>query len=187
MEKLTDYDFLGLFIKFVFYSNSMFKEQRKKSRVIVVATFSVVFLAVATSSLLTNEAAAAQRILSGNSPSTPYPGTVICPDGSTVNGAGTNFFIDKNSKGQISGSYSIFVLEPSGNIGFDHITKAQISKNNFKFSGIEDFDGICGTSGTGQPTTMSMSGQCGSGVTVHFTDGKGVKATISGVNVACST
>ena len=166
----------------------MYTEGRKKNRVIMVAMFSVLFLAVATSSLLLNQAAAAQkRILSGNSPSTPYPGTVTCPDGSTVNGAGTNFFIDKSSKGQLSGSYSIFVLEPSGNIGFDHITKAQISKNNFKFSGTEDFDGICGASGTGQPTTMSMSGQCGSGVTVHFTDGKGVEATISGVNVACSS
>ena len=141
----------------------MLKKERKKSRAIVIATFSVVFLAVASSSLLLNEGQRRlkKRILLGGSPSTPFPGTVTCPDGSTINGAGTNFLINKEPKGQLSGSYSIFVLEPSGNIGIDHITKAQVSKNNFKFTGIEDFDGICGASGTGQPTTMSMSGQCG--------------------------
>ena len=131
----------------------------------MVATFSVVFLAVATSSLLTNESSGLKEFFQVILLALLIQAQLSAQTGGTVNGAGTNFFIDKNSKGQISGSYSIFVLEPSGNIGFDHITKAQISKNNFKFSGIEDFDGICGTSGTGQPTTMSMSGQCGLGVT----------------------
>ena len=149
----------------------------------IMGTILAVSSLLANPNLINSAAAAPNKILQG---STPFPSSqgsnLICPDGTTVQANSINFVGNRMNSGSLhfqSWSFSIHAffaqLFGQGNI-------VQISPSNFKLKGIMSGDDVCNAT---VPTTVSLSGQCGNGVTVKFETGSGIRATFNGINVAC--
>jgi hypothetical protein len=112
--------------------------------------------------------------------------TIICPTGSIFDPSGfvLDFSAAKGSNGKISGTWDIHIAAASLKAG--NINGGQIQNNKYILTGIENTDvGACTGFGGQTPTTMSISGQCGTGVQINFQAADGEKATFTG-NVACT-
>ena len=102
-----------------------------------------------------------------------------CPQG----GAPLTATIDisaQKSKGIISGSGQIF---GTGVNKFFSLTSGSINNNAYSLSGATSFD-QCGTFSSQLPARVTVSGQCGVGVTIHYRDSAGQVGEFVG-NVVC--
>jgi hypothetical protein len=61
------------------------------------------------------------------------------------------------------------------------ITSGNIQSGSYTIQGTETVDNLCNTS---VPTTITINGQCGTGVTINFRAANGETATFTG-NVKC--
>jgi hypothetical protein len=112
-------------------------------------------------------------------------GQVICPSsaeqfpGSSPPGDEEIFFFAEKQRGRVVGFLDIF----GGGFGkFGDITGGHIGGMQFTLRGIEDFDEMCFAPA---PTTITITGQCGQGVTIQFRASNGEEGQFTG-NVACA-
>jgi hypothetical protein len=172
--------------------------QAKEHATTVMALYAVIVvmavgIAVAPTLISSNvaQAAPSTKAVSGHGTTN----TITCPISGIVGPFTLDFSAAKSSNGKLSGNWKITSVDPlfgllivkSGNIN-----GGQIQNSKYIVTGIEDIDRGCTSSdpssnpfGGQIPTTMSISGQCGTGVQINFQAADGEKATFTG-NVACT-
>lgn len=137
---------------------------------LAVVLFLAIALAAAPTSFSHNALAVAVKSLVGRG-----TGTVTCPDGTTVNDVGIDIFTSR-SKGNTGGSFSINF--DSGNL----VTKT-LNQNHYTLKGSVFSDTTC-SEGSG-PIAVTISGNCGQDVPIHYVAANGVKGEFKG-NVVCT-
>lgn len=106
-------------------------------------------------------------------------GQLNCPSGSSAPGDETIDFYASKDKGSIFGAFTSGSNEGFG-CKFGYITGGNIGAKNYTLTGYEDTDNICSSQ---IPTTFTISGQCGQGVTIEFRAANGEEGQFTG-NVA---
>jgi hypothetical protein len=108
-------------------------------------------------------------------------GQLNCPSGSSAPGDETIDFYASKDKGSIFGAFTSGSNEGFG-YKFGYITGGHIGAKQYTLTGYEDTDNICSSQ---IPTTFTISGQCGQGVTIQFRAANGEEGQFTG-NVACA-
>ena len=136
----------------------------------------VVVLALAATAVFAVPAhAAANRNLVGEGSTAQF----LCPSGLTV--PATISFSAQKSKGIVSGSYNIF---GTGVSKFGQIRSGTITQNSYSLEGITTTE-VCGGASLSVPVNATLSGECGTGVIIHYEDALGERGDFLG-NVACT-
>jgi hypothetical protein len=115
-------------------------------------------------------------------------GEDLCPPPATVSDPASITFSAREFAGGVQGQFTLIVHqapnEDRNKIGT--LNDIQISGGSFTVTGTELSRTACNAIPFPGPTSVTISGQCGTGVTIQFTSGEGQRATFIG-NVACST
>jgi hypothetical protein len=114
-------------------------------------------------------------------------GQLICPSsaeqfpGSSPPGDEEIFFFAQKQRGFLFGLWDI--LDEGSTVSKQgDITGGHIGGKQFTLRGIENFDGLCSSP---TPATITITGQCGQGVTIQFRASNGEEGQFTG-NVACA-
>jgi hypothetical protein len=105
---------------------------------------------------------------------------LLCPSGQLL--PATISFNATKSKGVVSGFGQIFGAAVVKDFTLNGGT---IGTNSYSLTGATEFVDMCGTFASTLPQQVSLSGQCGTGVTIYYTDTAGETGTFIG-NVVCS-
>jgi hypothetical protein len=92
-------------------------------------------------------------------------------------------FVASKQRGTVSGNWLIDNVEDPNLRKEGAITGGQIGGKRFTLTGIESFDVLCFSGGT--PATVTITGECGQGVTIQFRASNGEEGEFTG-NVACT-
>jgi hypothetical protein len=103
----------------------------------------------------------------------------LCPSGTTLP-ANIAFQAGKN-KGVLSGSFNIL---GAGVQKFGNLSGGTSNQSRYSLSGILNSE-QCGAFVSQQPFNVTISGDCGVGVVIHYTDTAGERGDFLG-NVACT-
>lgn len=106
-------------------------------------------------------------------------GTVVCPSQTFTSGQ-ISFFAQKSSSGIVSGSWVIFAF---GTQKSGPITGGSIGQDHFNLRGAEN-QAICSFD-LFQPSTVTISGECGPNSAIKFTAKNGESGRFVG-NVNCA-
>jgi hypothetical protein len=124
--------------------------------------------------------AAANKTVQGRGASALF----LCSSGFTALDAQIDFNAQKNSpftqKGTVFGNGSV---TGSTVDKFFSLTSGTINQNQYSLGGILQFAFCNGPEGT--PAQVTLTGDCGSGVIIHYTDSLGERGDFVG-NVACT-
>jgi hypothetical protein len=134
-------------------------------------------LALATQTLILNpQLAQAQQSMhiQGSSGT----GEVICPSGSSPPQTEHLSFSADKSKKTLFGDWNIFSNATFQVVKAGDITGGQISGKKFTLTGTEDIDDLCSSQ---IPATITITGQCGSGVTLQFKSSNGQEGQFFGI------
>jgi hypothetical protein len=133
-------------------------------------------LALAATAVFTVPAqAAANRSAVGEGSTAQF----LCPSGVTV--PATISFSAQKSKGVVSGSYNILGV---GVTKFGSIRGGTITQNSFSLTGFTTTE-ICSGVVLSVPVNATLTGECGTGVIIHYEDALGERGDFLG-NVACA-
>jgi hypothetical protein len=135
----------------------------------------VVVTLVATAVFAVPAHAAANRSVFGEGSTSQF----LCPSGLTVP-ATINFQAQK-SKGTVGGFYQIF---GAGVNKFGNVTGGTMSQSSYSLKGIT-FQEVCTGVMLSVPVNATLSGECGTGVIIHYEDALGERGDFLG-NVACT-
>ena len=110
-------------------------------------------------------------------------GSIACSDGARVEGGSISFVAFKSNV-PLHGSWEVVSIRTSGvsqNTGGSFQT-GNIGSNQYTLAGTEISDSICKGN---PPTPVTISGQCGQGVTIELNADNGEKGIFAG-DVTCS-
>jgi hypothetical protein len=112
-------------------------------------------------------------------------GQNVCPDGTSL-AASITFSVQQNVGGAVQGQFNVDVDFP-GNPFTKTVTldSVQITGNSFTITGKELSAGSC--EDIVVPPTATITGQCGTGVTIQFATAHGENAMFTNANVVCTT
>jgi hypothetical protein len=100
--------------------------------------------------------------------------------------ASITFSVKQSGSAAVQGQFEVFVqFTPSlGTTNRGTLDSVQITGNSFTITGTELANSLCAFSQL--PSSATISGQCGTGVTIQFATADGEHATFTG-NVECTT
>jgi hypothetical protein len=132
------------------------------------------------------------------STATPTPTTIqvggqgegenFCPNAEVSLPASITFSAQQSGSVAVQGQFTVTVDLSSGEpiIKTGTLNDLQISGNTFTLTGTELSQGPARCGGTNLPVSATITGQCGTGVTIQYTTADGEHATFTG-NVVCTT
>jgi hypothetical protein len=132
------------------------------------------------------------------STATPTPTTIqvsgqgegenFCPRATGSRPASITFSAQQSGSAAVQGQFTVTVpIAGTQLVKTGTLNGLQISGNTFTLTGTELSQGpaFCGT--LQLPTSATISGQCGTSVTIQFTTADGEHATFTNANVQCTT
>jgi hypothetical protein len=111
--------------------------------------------------------------------SCPFSGTETFP-------ASITFSVKQSGSAAAQGQFEIIITPPG--LQFTKtgtLDSVQITGNSFTITGTELANSLCAFSQL--PSSATISGQCGTGVTIQFATADGERATFTNANVQCTT
>jgi hypothetical protein len=111
-------------------------------------------------------------------------GEIICPGQENTLPASITFSVKQSGSAAAQGQFEIIITPPG--LQFTKtgtLDSVQITGNSFTITGTELHQNLCIPLMV--PTSATISGQCGTGVTIQFATADGEHATFTG-NVACT-
>jgi hypothetical protein len=112
-------------------------------------------------------------------------GQNVCPDGTSL-AASITFSVQQNVGGAVQGQFNVDVDFPGNPFTkTGTLDSVQITGNSFTITGKELSAGSC--EDIVVPPTATITGQCGTGVTIQFATAHGENAILTNANVVCTT
>lgn len=109
-------------------------------------------------------------------------GQIVCPNGQSSS-ADIAIFGQEDTNGQWDGGFEIGIPGTTQKEGV--ITDGHVTPSRFSLQGTETTDILCAEFGGGNPTTVSIRGQCDDNATIEFRAANGQRGTFIG-DVFCA-